>query len=120
MTTPLKSFFVCSKISEAADLSDLFTPIGMYTSHKLHAQRRGNTPWEKVPFADASRTFLLVQLEFLSEYTYSLPEAEELFTPLRSEVIKQAEKLEYLADIGHIKSWEEVFAYDEAFIKEHC
>lgn len=117
---PSEELFVCSRIGPAADLSDLFTPIGLYVSHKLYAQRHGYTPWDTVPFDDAARAFLLVQLGFLSEYEYHLPEAEALFTSLRGPVIKQAEKLEYAAGIGCIRSWDEVFAYDEEFIKKYC
>lgn len=100
----------------AADLGELYTPMGPLNGHLLYAQRHDAMP-EEAPDMQGLADFQENQLKFLTHYHYPLVEANEVLATHRSQVIRYAEHLlERLKD-GSITTWDEVMAMDKAFLQ---
>lgn len=99
----------------AADLGELYTPMGPMNAHLLYAQRQNASPEEAPDMAEFA-AFQETQVKFLNHYHYPLAEANEVLATHRPQVIRYAEHvLERLKD-GSIATWDEVMAMDRAFL----
>lgn len=99
----------------AADLGELYTPMGPLNGHLLYAQRHNAAPGAAPDMAELV-AFQENQAKFLNHYQYPLAEANEVLATHRPQVIRYAEHvLERLKD-GTITTWDEVMALDKAFL----
>lgn len=99
----------------AADLGELYTPMGPLNGHLLYAQRQNAMPEDTPDMAELT-AFQETQVKFLNHYYYPLAEANEVLATHRPQVIRYAEYvLERLKD-GSLTAWDEVMAMDKAFL----
>lgn len=79
--SPRDSLFAACVV--AADLSEVYMPLGPYLSHKLYAQQQGYEADEEPPLEDLL-TFQHKQIRFLATYRYPLQAAEQSTKTIKS------------------------------------
>ena len=105
------------KAIASADLGEVYTPIGPYSSHMLYAQRMGVDAGE-VPDAGNLLDFQAQQILFLEDYRYPLLEAHHLFATHHSEVIRYAHYVYAQLIHGEIETWQQLIDQDLTFMSD--
>lgn len=104
-----------AKAVVSADLSEVYTPIGPYSAHRLYVQVCSLDATETPPM-DRLEGFLGRQAETLTGYEYPLDAAEDLFATHRRQVCDYAEFLYDQACAGRIESWTQLTEWDLRFM----
>jgi hypothetical protein len=98
-----------------ADLGILYKPIGPYMGHQLYREiSDANKPGE-APSLDGLLTFQRNQLEFIEDYRYPLPMAEQVLATHRAQVLRYDESVLEQLERGDIETWEQLEKQDLAF-----
>lgn len=100
----------------SADLGTLYAPEGPLLSHDIYREIHG----EQDPAIDARLlAFQEGQMKLLDNYSYPLPQAEQLLATHRPEVMRYSRQVLDQLERGDIESWQQLRTQDEAFYRQH-
>ncbi|HTE21478.1 MAG TPA: hypothetical protein VK674_00365 [Candidatus Limnocylindria bacterium] len=99
-----------------ADTGRLYTPDGPRMGHAYYRELIGrNLPGDVVPIDDRLVEFQNNQVTLLENYQYPLPEADEVLSTHRQEVIDYSGALAGDLAAGTIENWDEIAGRDASF-----